>query len=503
MGPSGGWSTHAGFGALLAELLFPDNNNSATNRLIVRVAVLSRSVRCHARQPGGSAGCAQLPAALERAVRLDDSGAMSDASIVAELAASARTVGGPECTLTSEQVSSFIADALGAADLDGKSVCLIIPDGTRSMPLPEVLREVHKSLHGRVTKLTAMIALGTHIPMSDAALAHHLGYDEGRLEQTYPGMTVLNHEWDKPETFVTLGTISAERVSELSEGLLAVEASVSLNRCVVEHDVCLVIGPVFPHEVVGFSGGNKYFFPGIAGQQIIDLTHWVGALITSAQIIGTLGITPVRALINEAASMIPSEKLALCAVAKSGTHDMHALTFGTTEAAWAAAALTSAQTHVRYLDAPVKRVVSIIPTKYEDIWTAAKGFYKLEPVVADGGEVIIYAPHVKDLSFVHQEIYEIGYHCRDYFVKQWDLFSAIHWGVLAHSTHLRGAGTYDEVEGEKCRVDVTLVTGIDKDKVLKANLGYLAVEDFDLAAYEADPDTMVVPNAGETLFRLR
>ena len=316
-------------------------------------------------------------------------------------------------------------------------------------------------------------------------------------------MAVLNHEWWDPATFVTLGTISAERVSELSGGLLSVPAEVALNRAVVEHDVALVVGPVFPHEVVGFSGGNKYFFPGIAGQQIIDLTHWVGALITSSQIIGTRGITPVRALINEAADMIPSQKLALCVVAKSGTPDLHAVTFGTTETAWAAAAEVSAETHVRYLDAPVKRVVSIIPTKYEDIWTAAKGFYKLEPVVADGGEVILYAPHVTEISAVHTEIYEIGYHCRDYFVKQWDRFNDIHWGVLAHSTHLRGAGTYDEVQGERCRVDVTLVTGIPEDKVRGANLGYIAPADFDLAAYEADPETLVVPNAGEVLFRLR
>jgi nickel-dependent lactate racemase len=300
-----------------------------------------------------------------------------------------------------------------------------------------------------------------------------------------------------------MGTISAERVGELTGGLLAHPAEVSLNRAVVEHDVALVLGPVFPHEVVGFSGGNKYFFPGIAGQGIIDLTHWVGALITSAEIIGTLGITPVRALINEAAAMIPGEKLAVCVVAKSGTPDLHAVTFGTTETAWAAAAEVSAEAHVRYLEAPVKRVVSVIPTKYEDIWTAAKGFYKLEPVVADGGEVILFAPHITELSATHREIYDIGYHCRDYFVRQWDRFKDVHWGVLAHSTHLRGAGTYDEEHGERCRVDVTLVTSIPEEQVRGANLGCIAPADFDLAAYEADPGTLVVPNAGEVLFRLR
>jgi len=427
----------------------------------------------------------------------------NNAEAVAALAADAALIGGPETTLTTDEIRRFIAEQLSATDLDGKSVCLVIPDGTRSSPLPLLLRCVHEALAGRVTRLTAVIALGTHVAMTEEALARHLGYAEGGLEATYPGMTVVNHEWWKPETFVTLGTISAERVSELSGGLLTIAAEVALNRVVVDHDVALVVGPVFPHEVVGFSGGNKYFFPGIAGQQIIDLTHWVGALITSAQIIGTLGITPVRALIDEAAALIPSQRLALCVVAKSGSYDLHAASFGGPEAAWAAAALISAETHVRYLDAPVKRVVSLIPEKYEDIWTAAKGFYKLEPVVADGGEVILYAPHVKEISFVHQEIYEIGYHCRDYFVKQWDKFSGIHWGVLAHSTHLRGAGTYDEVGGERCRVNVTLVTGIPEERVRKANLGYIAVEDFDLAGHEADPDTMVVPNAGETLFRLR
>ena len=422
---------------------------------------------------------------------------------VGELAASAAIIGGADQTLTDDQVRGFVAEQLAGVDLDGRSVCLVIPDGTRSSPLPLLLKAVHQALHGRVSRMTAVVALGTHVAMSEQALAHHLGYDEGALEATFPGMTVLNHEWWKPDTFVTLGEISAERVAELSGGLLSVPARVALNRAVVEHDVALVVGPVFPHEVVGFSGGNKYFFPGIAGQEIIDLTHWVGALITSVEIIGSLGITPVRALINEAASMIGARTLALCVVAKSGSYDLHAATFGGPEEAWAAAAQVSAQTHVRYLEAPVKRVVSLIPAKYEDIWTAAKGFYKLEPVVADGGEVILYAPHVREISFVHKEIYDIGYHCRDYFVKQWDRYSAIHWGVLAHSTHLRGAGTYSEADGERCRVDVTLCTGIPEVKVRQVSLGYLAPADFDLAAYEADPDTLVVPNAGETLFRLR
>ena len=412
-------------------------------------------------------------------------------------------IGGPDGVLTDDEVVRFIREQLSLEDVDGKSVCVLVPDGTRSCPLPLLLTAVHGALTGRVSRLTVLVALGTHAPMSDAHLAKMLGHEVGALESRYPGMTVLNHEWWDPDALVSLGEIPRERILELSEGRLDQSVDVRLNRHVVEHDVALVVGPVFPHEVVGFSGGNKYFFPGVAGQEVIDLSHWLGALITSAEIIGTRGITPVRALINEAASMIPSRTLALCVVAQSGTGALHAAAFGDTESAWASAADVAATTHVRYLDAPVRRVLSIIPEKYEDIWTAAKGFYKLEPVVADGGEVILYAPHITQISETHPEIHEIGYHCRDYFVKQWDRFSGVHWGVLAHSTHLCGAGTYDEEQGEQCRLTVTLATGIPEDVVRAANLNYLDPADVDVAAFEADGETFVVPNAGEVLFRLR
>ena len=397
---------------------------------------------------------------------------------------------------------AFVAEQLAGCDLDGRSLCVLVPDGTRSCPLPLLMRAVHSAVHGRVSRLSVVTALGTHAAMTPEELAALLGYSERGLEATYPGMTVRNHEWWDDETFVRLGRIEAARVGELSGGLLERGADVRINRAVVEHDVVLVVGPVFPHEVVGFSGGNKYFFPGVAAQELTDLTHWLGALITSSEIIGTTGTTPVRALIDEAASLIPSETLALCVVVASDDV-LHSVAFGEPRAAWAAAAAVSAETHVRYLDAPVRRVLSVIPPKYPDIWTAAKGFYKVEPVVADGGEVVLYAPHVTQIAAMHPEIDEIGYHCRDFFVKQWDRYRHLHWGVLAHSTHLRGAGTYDEVHGERLRVTVTLATGIPEAVVRGANLDYLNPAEVDVAAFEADPDTLVLPRAGEVLLRLR
>ena len=416
----------------------------------------------------------------------------------------AARVGGADRVLTPGEVTAFVGEQLGGIDVDGRSVCVLVPDATRTCPLPLLVRAVHQALHGRVSRLTVLIALGTHGAMSADALRTHLG---GPYEDT----TVLNHEWWEPSTFAHLGTIPRSRVEELSDGRMSLDVPVLLNRAVVEHDVAIVVGPVLPHEVVGMSGGNKYFFPGVAGQQIIDVSHWLGALITSAEIIGTTELTPVRALINDGAAMIPAETYAFCVVTAShdGVDDdkssaLHSVSFGDCISSWASAAEISAATHVTYLDRPVRRVLSLIPRMYDEIWTGAKGFYKVEPVVADGGEVILYAPHITEIATSHPAIHEIGYHCRDYFVKQWERFAHVHWGVLAHSTHLRGAGTYDAATGvEKLRVDVTLATGIPEEVCRAVNLGYRDPATIDVAAFEADPDTMVVPRAGEVLFRLR
>jgi lactate racemase len=362
---------------------------------------------------------------------------------------------------------------------------------------------IHAELHGRVSHLTVLVALGTHAPMGEQELALHLGYEPGGRSDRYPSMAVLNHAWWEPAAFADIGTIGEDRIAELSDGMLTHSCRVRINRAVVEHDVTVIVGPVFPHEVVGFSGGHKYLFPGVSGREIIDLSHWLGALITSASIIGTRGVTPVRALIDEAASMVPGEKYALCMVTKSHTNDLHAMMFGDPSSAWSAAADVSAQVHVRYLDAPVRRVLSLIPAKYGDMWTGAKGFYKVEPVVADGGQVVLYAPHINEIAPMHPVIAEIGYHCRDYFVKQWDRFSRLHWSDLAHSTHLRGAGTWDEINGERDRVTVTLATGIPEDLTRAVNLDYLDPAHVDPAAWAADAQALVVSDAGEDLYRLR
>jgi nickel-dependent lactate racemase len=404
------------------------------------------------------------------------------------------TIGDAGGVLDEQLVRAFILQQLGGIDLDHRSLCLVVPDATRNCPLRSIVAAVESAVCDRVRSCTVVVALGTHAPMSTEAIRAMVG------PARFP---VVNHEWWREETFASVGTLQAEAVGRLSGGRLREAVDVRINRLVTESDVTVIIGPVLPHEVVGFSGGNKYLFPGLSGPELIDVTHWLGALMTSREIIGTPGVTPVRALIDAASALVPGERHALCAVVDRAGGGLRSLSFGPPGEAWAAAAQVAAQTHVEYLPAPVERVLSLVSPRYADLWTGAKGFYKVEPVVADGGEVVLFAPHIGEIAAMHPEQGSLGYHCRDYFLANWARYESHPRGELAHSTHLFGAGTYDQVHGERQRVRVTLATGIPEDVVVRANLAYLDPASVDVAHWRVDPAALVVEDAGETLYRLR
>jgi nickel-dependent lactate racemase len=241
----------------------------------------------------------------------------------------------------------------------------------------------------------------------------------------------------------------------------------------------------------------KYFFPGIAGPEIIHFTHWLGALLTSYDIIGTRD-TAVRRVMNRAVEFLNRPHSLIAPVVTP--EGIAGVFCGPTEEAWTAAAELSSRRHIVYLDKPCRRILAVMPAMYHDLWTGAKGMYKAEPVAADGGEVVIHAPHITEVSLVHGRLIEqIGYHCRDYFVKQWEKFRGVPGGILAHSTHVKGKGCYDAASKvETPRIQVTLATGISRELCERINLGYMDPKAVDETQFD-----LVIPRAGETLYRLR
>lgn len=409
---------------------------------------------------------------------------------------------GNEITYLGEpEVREIAAPALAAAGLAGKRVLLIVPDSTRTAPVGLMFRVIHDLIGEQTAALDVMIALGTHPPMSDAAINRRLEITAAQRAGRYARVRMLNHSWDDPAALTLLGTLPASEIGELSGGLFEMDVPVTINRAIYDYDQLIIVGPVFPHEVVGFSGGNKYLFPGISGAEVLNFFHWLGAVITNPKIIGHKG-TPVRKVIDRAAALVPVPTLAFCLVVHE--HQLAGLYAGTPEEAWSQAADHSARVHVTLKPRPFHTVLSCAPLMYDDMWVGGKCMYKLEPVVADGGDLIVYAPHITQISEVHGAlIQKLGYHTRDYFLKQWDRFQDESWGVVAHSTHVRGVGTYEDgVEHD--RILVTLATQIPEDVCRSINLGYrdpasIRVEDY---AGREDEGILYVPEAGEMLYRL-
>ncbi|MFQ5732879.1 MAG: lactate racemase domain-containing protein [Planctomycetaceae bacterium] len=405
--------------------------------------------------------------------------------------------------MSDDDVRTWLADHVSAADFAGKRVLLIVPDATRTAPMPLLFGGLHAQLQPVVKRLDVLVALGTHPPMSDDDIAGLLGISPCERETRFAEVGLFNHEWDKLERLTKIGTLTARDTGDISGGLLQQDVPVTINCRIRDYDLLLVLGPVFPHEVAGFSGGNKYFFPGISGPELLNFFHWLGALITNAEIIGVKE-TPVRRVVDRAAAMIPIERRCIAFVVSPDAR-LYGLSYGTPEDAWSVAADLSARVHVTRVSKPYEMVVSCAPPMYDELWVAGKCMYKLEPVVADDGELIIFAPHLNEISVTHGALIErVGYHVRDYFTRQWDRFRNVPWGVLAHSTHVRGGGTFEDGV-ERPRVQVTLATAIPPDVCKRINLGYKnpATIDIESFADREEEGILLVRKAGEQLYRLQ
>jgi lactate racemase len=404
--------------------------------------------------------------------------------------------------LSPDEVRQIVVQAATELNLKGKRVLTIIPDGTRTMPMPLMFQLLQQEIGTQAAACDYLVALGTHPLMRETQLTRLMGCPV--VNGTCGHARVFNHRWDLPDTFVDLGTIPADKVAEASGGLLSEPILVKINRLLFDYDQVLICGPVFPHEVVGFSGGNKYLFPGVSSGEMINQTHWLGALLGSYNLIGTPR-TPVRALIDQAAEKIAVPVACFALVLRK--QDIVGIYFGSALEAWKEAAHLSAREHVRWEDRPLRRVLSVLPEMYDDIWTGAKGMYKLEPAIAVGGEVVLHAPHIAEFSYTHGAFLDrIGYHCRDYFLKQWDRFADVPRGVIAHSTHLIGQGTYEATTGvETLRIKVTLATSIPEERCRRLNLNYIDPQSIRFEEWQGreDEGIKLVPHAGETLYRLR
>ncbi len=410
---------------------------------------------------------------------------------------------GSETILLNEvQVHDLCAEAFSQKNLDNKKILLIIPDSTRSGPMDMMFRVVYKLLAERVKTLDFLIALGTHQPMSEEAIYKHVGISRDEHKHTYSKARFFNHDAFNPDKLKLIVSFSEDEIAEISGGMLRKKAEVTINKMIYDYDLLLIIGPTFPHESMGFSGGNKYFFPGICGEDIIDTFHWLCALLTIPAIVGVKD-TPMRRLIDKAATFIPKERLCISLVVKK--RDLYGIFIGQPEETFSAAADLSDKLHIIYKDRPYERVLSCPSPMYDEVWTGGKGMVKLEGVVADGGEIILYAPQITQTSATYGHLLDkIGYHVRDYFISQWDKFKDYPGNVLAQSCNVKGIGTYENGV-EKPRINLIMATKMSEEYCKNINFDYLDPESINIDEWKdrENGGILYIPNAGEMLYLLK
>ena len=404
----------------------------------------------------------------------------------------------PGRALRSSEIETALRPALESLDVRGKRLLLVVPDATRTLPLPSIFPILRDALAPRVRELRVLVALGTHPPMGQAALWEHLG-----LRSDPRGVTIIQHRWDDPASLGDCGQLPRADVAVLSKGLIDEPIHVRVNREVLECDASILVGPVYPHELIGFSGGHKYLFPGVSGPEMVDYTHWLGSLIGNLAINGHRD-TPPRAVIEQAARLVPGQRHALCLVMKG--HELRGLYLGDVLDAWHRAVELSADLNIVRVPRAYHTVVACVPPRYEDLWTGSKCMTKLEPVVADGGKLILYGPHIRSpaVSYAGGGWHErVGYHVRDYILAHRDRYADVPLAVLADLVQLPGEGTYrDGVE--RTRIKVVVSTAIPAETCRRINLEYADPTTVDLAELEGREHEgfLVVRESGEILYRL-
>lgn len=411
--------------------------------------------------------------------------------------------GSPDGDLTDDQLIAIIEATLTDVPADVR-VLAVIPDKTRDDNTHILFPAAAAALAGLGAKIDALVAQGTHPAMSSAEKLVKIGAD--RISIPNLG-TIYDHRWNEPDELVTIGELSATEVEKISGGLIAEAIPLRINRLVAsaDYDLILVFGATMPHEVAGFAGGAKYFFPGVAGPELTHKTHWLAAMASVENIIGRVE-TPTRHLIEAAAEHIETPVISFTSVISRTDERLrtHALFTGNIKQALRRAADVSRHVHIKYTGRKYQRIVALLDEHYEDLWVGGKASYRLGGVIEDGGELLIYAPQLTSVSETHgRDIIRFGGYAplekvKDLVATSSELRDNL--CVAAHLSQVAFAGRRDENGDLTMRYNITLASALDAETCGKLNLTFMDVADFQISNYENDLDTLIVERAGRDLY---
>lgn len=413
--------------------------------------------------------------------------------------------GSESSDLTADELLRIVAEALESVPSNAR-VLAIVPDKTRDDNTHILFPAAAHSLSGKgISSIDVLVAQGTHPAMTTGEKLAKIGADRSQI----PNLgQIYDHEWNDPDKLTNIGELTANEVHKLTNGVLSETIPLTVNRLVGDglYDVILIFGATMPHEVAGFAGGAKYIFPGISGPELTHKTHWLGALTTIKKTIGRIE-TPTRHLIEAAADQVKARIIAFTSViSRTETNKLrtHALFAGDHRASLRRAAEVSRRVHIKYTGRKYSRVVALLDDHYRDMWVGGKASYRLGGIIEDGGELIIYAPHLDRISETHEsDIIRFGGYAPLEIIKERvrtseDLRSNL--CIAAHLAHVSYAGRTDAASSIRSKYQITLASQVDRKTCEQVNLTYLDPKDLDLNTFRNDPNTLIVERAGKDLY---
>lgn len=411
--------------------------------------------------------------------------------------------GGPQNDLGPSDFRHTLLNALSSIP-SRSSVLAIVADNTRDDNTSVLFPLAAELLSGKaLRKFDVLIAQGTHAPMSDSSKREKLGAGLG------PPLGVghiFDHSWTDPSKLTRIGQLEANKVKQITGGLIETPIDLNINSLLSPglYDTVLVFSSTMPHEVAGFSGGAKYFFPGVSGPELTHASHWLGARAGIEKTIGRVE-TPTRHLFEAAADYIAANVISLNSVVtrQNGRLRTHALFCNQLRSTVRMAAEVSKFVHIKYTGRKYARVLAILEPHLNDLWVGGKASYRLGPVIQEAGELIIYAPHIQNISEVHGDLIKrYGYApveiVQELVNKSEDLRSNL--CVAAHLAHVSFASRRSEDGNIVPRYSITLCSSINPTTCRQVNLGYMNPSRFEKTIYNGDPDTLVVEQAGRDLY---
>lgn len=301
--------------------------------------------------------------------------------------------GSPVTNLSHEDLRKGLYEALEKLG-ERRKILAVPPDYTRLPSRAGELTEIAWEYYG--DKLTDILpALGTHTPMTDGQIEHMFGKT--------PRTLFRDHDWRND--VVTLGVVPAEYIRTISEGKVDFSWPVQVNRLLVEgsFDLILSIGQVVPHEVVGMANYNKNILVGTGGSEGINKSHYIGAVYGMERMMGRAD-TPVRRVFNYGTehflSHLPLVYVqTVVGVNEKGQQQTYGLFIGDDLEVFERAAALSLQVNFVMVEKPLRKVIVWLdPSEFKSTWLGNKSIYRTRMAIADGGELIVLAPALKEFG---------------------------------------------------------------------------------------------------------